>query len=629
MSLEYSKDGKSWTLTLSRFNGIQQGDTMLTGMGPYGVPDGSMIDIENGLFDQAAGLRRRGNLANSPGGANDLSTTTPNGFLAMSGPASLAAAVGPYSCANPSGPNLSTQNSVGAGTVVADPNNLLGINSKTPTVNGGMALIAGPTQSLSYITHSITVSCGATGAQYSTGTVTTVAGSNKVTGVGTTFTSSMVGQMFSINGTTSQCYVIDTVLSTTVIYLKDPVQDAAAGSTYLIANVYPYRCSALAGVWKDGTAGNSKSTVRAHVVCEYAGRIFVADTHEAVNNVLAEYEFSRFKSRIRWSGFIGSAEATTAAPTFQGMWAWHANGYADVNTKFGAIVALAPLKTGLMVFQELGATFVRGTPAFDTAAGLDTTVVFPNVKIAGGYAFDVNENGLFFVDQTRGPMVFTGVGAPKSIGQNNAPSSFVSGATAYVGSYKNWVVFAGSTADSTYSGTGFSFFGYHMPSGWWTRFKTTDSASTPLKWLQSDASGNLVGMIGKRVVNLSTMFDSAPTSSTDALGTGAFGFGFTTGKFGDGYHQLRPIRCYITYRTTGSPAGTLRVYTGQQESVSAATGSDTVSINAASTTFTASRGEFTVATTAPMLQAFFRDTGATAFDIVSVTIKGVVEGEIA
>lgn len=77
-------------------------------------------------------------------------------------------------------------------------------------------------------------------AEYATGTVSTTAGDATVTGVGTTFTSAMVGRVFKIDDPDGdgQWYKIDTFTSTTSIELENYYPVTTSSKSYVISE-YP------------------------------------------------------------------------------------------------------------------------------------------------------------------------------------------------------------------------------------------------------------------------------------------------------------------------------------------------------------------------------------------------------
>lgn len=81
-------------------------------------------------------------------------------------------------------------------------------------------------------------------ADYTTGTVTTVADDATITGSGTTWLDNMVGMYFSVNGTNTQLdniwMKVESFTSTTSLELQQSPNAAVSGASYTIAQMIPF-----------------------------------------------------------------------------------------------------------------------------------------------------------------------------------------------------------------------------------------------------------------------------------------------------------------------------------------------------------------------------------------------------
>lgn len=81
-------------------------------------------------------------------------------------------------------------------------------------------------------------------ADYTTGTVTTVADDQTITGAGTTWVDKMEGRWIKVTSTTSVIgdiwFEIESVTDTTHLEIKENMPEAAAGASYTIAEMIPF-----------------------------------------------------------------------------------------------------------------------------------------------------------------------------------------------------------------------------------------------------------------------------------------------------------------------------------------------------------------------------------------------------
>jgi hypothetical protein len=373
----------------------------------------------------------------------------------------------------------------------------------------------------------------------------------------------------------------------------------------------------------------------ARIAFEYGNRLFLGWTYEAKNSAASidsdPNNGIKHDTRLRWGGIIGSyepyvslADAVAAAGASYGIYGWHEDGYLDLNTKFGELIAAVPFSGGIAVFQENGMTFVRGTPEFDSSGSLDATMVFEKVKINGGFAYDVNQYGLYFVDKVQGPMVFTGSGIPKPLGERRIPKNAAIGC-GHVGTLNDHVIFSSDTPSG--EGGTLEFWALHIPTNRWTRLTSTSTLA--LRYLHRANNRELAGFMGGRVVSLDTVVIPDGTA-TDWDGS-LFAFGFTSKTFGAPNVELRPTRMWVTYRSGPvNPASTVTVEVGLGQTIDAAhkAAMSIVTQTSSSGADVDTVHEAVYADRDPGAAVTWSDTGAaTTLEVVQVVVDFDVEGE--
>lgn len=413
--------------------------------------------------------------------------------------------------------------------------------SKIPTIDG-LLVFAGTyaSDSSGYTPGYVQFMSGsASVTQYGTGSVTMVLGSPSVVGSGTAWTAAMVGSIFIINNDSIpyqlNYYRVASVNSGTSITLDRPYNgDTAigAGTAYSIINSVQAFGNASSGF--TSTAGGLG--LLAKVVASYGRRMFLASIGEFVGTNAP----TMHKNRIRWSGTIGSTNADEtgyANAASSGMFNFNANGYIDLGSQYGEILAMAPMQNSLVVFQTSGMTNLVGTPLWSSATGLDPTAVFPTVAINGGFAFETTPYGVFFFDKVAGPCLFDGTKVTR-IGVNRVAQSMLPYDIVAVGYYNGKVLFSGSAQAG--------IFVYDIDLDSWS-FHTPPAPVSPIIAGRVENSESIVGVCGKRIVNLQNLFDNPGVQVNDFDGTQIVA-NFQTGYIGETTNMIRPERMFVTYR---------------------------------------------------------------------------------
>lgn len=256
-----------------------------------------------------------------------------------------------------------------------------------------------------------------------TGTVSGVAGSNVLTGSGTFWTTVMVGAYIWINaagGVDDRAYRIVRVDSASQIIVDRPLPAIATNATYRITAMSWWAAKpGTFGVLGQTTSVTSRSTVEAGFVTQHQGRVFGAQTCEAVDNVV-------YPDRLRWTAVGNENDANFGGV---GQWAaaefWHDNAYIDVfpgqgHTAGGnrGIFALASWNGVLYIFKTAAVYALRGfveTDGRDVGASVDVItradgmlIPYPVVQEEGVYfagldgVYLLNSSGLTNIAEQSG-----------------------------------------------------------------------------------------------------------------------------------------------------------------------------------------------------------------------------------
>lgn len=565
--LEYTEGGSKFRLVIDRFDGAvgNEGTSAPESVAQYfNLPNDVMLELENALVDIDGVARRRGTTKASAVGAYNANAATSGGTLtAFQGRGYLTSSVGPYFSTDFTASTRPTGRvQASAAAPVTTMGTLSLPVSRLPTV-GGVLITAGTTNGGSNTPvgtpNEIFMIGGIDLATYSTGTVTISSGSAVVTGAGTAWTSAMQGSFINFTPDSTgyaKDYLVRSIdTSSQIIILAEPYKGDSPGSSknYFLDSVRRLKTgSRSAGAW-----GTNDSWPHARVACEYANRLFLGWTKEpaAVGVSTAAAESPEYRSRLRWSGIIGSQEGYDSSAAlsssnntaFTGMHAWHANGFLDLNTRFGGIQAMRSFNGTLTVWQEKGMTIVHGTPTYSGLGSIDASTTYTDIEINGGFAYEETEHGIFFIDKKRGPMIYTGSGKPEALPMSRFIKNEVR-AYDHVGYVNDHVLFLNS-------GIGASTFRawmYHVPTGRWSLW--TNSSSFTITHPQRSNDHECVALLengsGSRVISLDSL--TRPDGTVSDVDGSTIQFSVQSKHFGDPGVNLRAEMITATLRYTGT-----------------------------------------------------------------------------
>lgn len=581
----------------------------------------SWVTLTNMLSDLPGVLRKRGAITDAGGNTTDINDAS--GALAFyDGPLRSGVTLRPYSgvCNDAGAIEWSTQysssgrQSSGFGATGALP------VSKLPVVNDCLLIVGREAASATYpnraASDSLIYSGGST-TGIGAGTATMTSGSAIVTGSGTSWTSAIEGIFFSVDTDTSYraFYIVKSVVSTTSLILDRPYAGSATGAGLAISGSRVRNLHApTAGPW-----GVANSIVACKVAAAAWGRIAAGSTREAGATGTPGSSTPEYRSRIRWSGLIGSDDGAGAVT---GMYAWHVDGYVDLASTFGEILALVPLGDALLAFQESGLTVLRGAPVYDGAGSLDASEVHRGVAINGGFAFESTPEGVFFFDKNVGPCVYDGQRVQR-IGDKRVTRTMIPYGITACGYYDGKVVFSGTTTKG--------LFVFDTATGQWT-FHDPGAAIHCLIAGRVEQNEDLVGLgSGTQVVNVTNMFDAPGVAASDWDGTSIIA-DIKTGKLGDAITHLRPERMYVTYRltdlTTTNPYLTTTTTTGLPDTSATNYTYSNAATELIETTDVETKVLELNLQADPMMQLrVLQVNGAGKLEIFSVVIDCTVEGE--
>lgn len=568
--LEYTEGGSKFRLVIDRFDGAvgNEGTSGPESVGRYmQIPNDTMLELENALVDIDGVARRRGATKASAVGANDIVTATSGATLTAfrGAPLASAATVGPY--VGTTLPSLGTASTAylqaAAGASVTTGLSSTPV-SRCVSLGGGMILLAGrnnaetayPNEPRSLYLISGCVS------SYSTGTVTVTTASASVIGVGTTWTSAMEGGFFEFpddGAGYKKAYLIRKVVSTTSLILDepfygDPTYSGVAGRGYSISpRQFFYGNGKTTSPWGTATTGY----VTARLVAEYGNRVVVGWTkeHKTASTAPSDATAPEYKTRLRWSGIIGSSEGYDSNAAISssnnlattGMWAWHMNGFIDLNPRYGALQALRQFNGSLVAWQEKGMTIIFGTPIYSGLGSIDATTTYSDIEINGGFAYEETEYGIFFVDKKRGPMVYTGSGKPEALPMSRFIKNEVR-AFDHVGYVNDHVLFLNSGIGSST----FRAWMFHVPTGRWSLWTNSSSFTIthPQRSNDHECCALLENGSGSRVISLDSL--TRPDGTVADSDGSTIQFSVQTRHFGDPGVSIRAEKVTATLRYTGT-----------------------------------------------------------------------------
>jgi len=218
---------------------------------------------------------------------------------------------------------------------------------------------------------------GSVKSAYSTGTISTTAGSRTVTGSGTTWntTNIQLGMYLYISdagsGLNQATYRVTRISSTTSIEVDRALDASVSGASYLIQAVG--RVSAPTGIFNDSTPADVNYPA-ATISASHASRLIVGGTYETLGSGSKLYA-----NRIRWS-----ALASESSGKFAGSDYWDPSAYIDVHPGIGSggITAMASIGSSLVIAKLAGLFVLRGDLATDGSdAGASVSVISDEVGV--------------------------------------------------------------------------------------------------------------------------------------------------------------------------------------------------------------------------------------------------------
>lgn len=256
-----------------------------------------------------------------------------------------------------------------------------------------------------------------------TGTVTTTAGSQRVVGSGTAFTSELeVGAFVLFDPATKPAngrkwHRIAAIESDTLLYLDTGVEATLAGVACAVTSVVPHLVnpptivqSPLFGIaWPTGTttygSGRYGNTPRVEAACFHQGRLFCANINEA-QQLSTSQTAALVKQKtdtIRWSALANeyspNFSIVNAANVWRGIEYFDSNARLDVGGLGGDITGLVSWNDALVVLREQAVQIVTGAFATDgTDLGASVQTVATNAGCWSTGAWDVGEEGVYFCD---------------------------------------------------------------------------------------------------------------------------------------------------------------------------------------------------------------------------------------
>lgn len=608
-------------------------------------PD-QVLDAKNLLLDVDGVARRRGVTKVGAVGAYDIVATTSGAVLAAFRGTTLSSTsvVGPYLATTLPSAGTSA-NSYVQGTAGAAPTVATQVAvpvSRLACISGQIVSVGRNNSSSTYPNqpYYLNLMSATQRATYNTGTVTPTPGSAVMTGSGTTWTADMEGLYMLLsadNNGYQKSYLVRKVVSATSIILDEPYQgdQSTAGKSYSLMMFATLR----AGTKTTCPWGTSSTSVpAARLACEYGNRLVIGWTKEnpTAANPPLDAEAPEYKYRLRWSGIIGSQEgydsnvATSATnnKAIVGMWAWHNNGYLDLNSRFGGLQAMRAFNGALVVWQETGMTVLFGTPVFNGTGSLDATTTYSDIAINGGFAYEETEHGIFFIDKKRGPMVYTGSGKPDALPMSRYIKNTVR-AYDHVGYVNDHVIFLNSGIGSAT----FEAWMFHVPSQRWSRITNSSSFTIthPQRSNDHECCALLENGSGSRVISLDSL--TRPDGTVADVDGSTFQVSLMSQHYGDTsvLHRVQEVMATMRYSGT-TPTVYAYCYNTMPASQS---GQD---INPLVTFSTSNPGnanlktykkEVTTDAGSAVRVEILGDEALGFFEVTNIRMRGVTEGAVA
>lgn len=592
--ITYDHDRKTATIVIDEFAGsvgaVGGSSTLQPNSQYLRLPAGAMLDLGNVLCDVHGVVRKRGTIKVSEVGAYDI-VPTPTGSPQGAVLAALkffnygsTVTAGPYyAVTTGASPTAKYQSASGASVATSPDTSGVYPVSRVPTIAGGMLAVAGRysgngvSASVQARPQAVQLVAG-TGTTYSTGTVTLTPGSASVVGAGTAWTSAHEGTFLvpTLNTAANyRAYQVERVVDGTHLLLSEPFLGSNSGSGWgysLVTSATITTGTSTLSPWGVIASSGTGGAAMARVAAPAWGRLVLGWTREP-EDVTKAYPLNdpvignsvQYKSRIRWSDIIGGEDGPDLAngPSVRGVYGWHVDGFLDLNTRYGGILAMIEYKGSLVVFQEAGLTIVYGNPLFDDATGLDATNTFDHVQINGGFAYEQTESGIVYVDKLRGPMLYDGSGAPQPLQNVTLALRDTLKVYDHVGYVAGHALFFREDISQS-----LVFWSYHMATGSWCRHTNSGTSGIVITHPQRSTGHECCALmrtqaLGWRVVSLDSFaFPDGTVGDTDGTTTYTVPVTIQTGHFGSPTERLRAQSCYVTLRATGTPATTVTLRAG-------------------------------------------------------------------
>lgn len=651
---EYLDGGKRFRLTLDTFDGAAIPDGLEFAPDYYLADRSKAAFLINLLCDQDGILRKRGSMSDVDGSAiysgilstvhstaeftNPFSSVTIGPYLGTTVPSAGTRPTGYLKASSSAG------TSIGVG-----PHPV----SKLPYVDGKFVWCGQDYSSSTVTTRPdyVRLVCPNV-SSYSTGTVTMTANGTTVTGAGTTWTAAMVGALFAVSDSIGyrRAYTIKSIdTSAQTLVLSEPYRgdQLTAGRPYTISQQ-----ELLYGGQKSTSAwgSNAASYAHARVACEHGQRLWLGFTREPESSTADPAAATSLikPSRLRWSGIIGSQEgydpaaavSATNNEASSGIRAWSANGFIDLNTRFGSIVAMKSYGGALIVWQESGMTVVHGSPTFSGAGSLDVTTTYPGISIKDGFSFDENDDGLFFVDTKKGMMVYRPGAPPRSIPQPQAFRHAVQTRIddMIVCAYGEYIIVTprSTTLLATY-GSASGILLIHTPTMRWSSMTTTTLSDYTIAGIVPTGLGYPSIVLAKSASSKGYSLEYLITgNSGNADGDGGYiECAYSSLMYGEYGVRVRPEAVYTTMRVKGITTDGPSVFL----IMGGAPGTGSTPYDLLTSTATADNGQrvqtFTWHPEVEECDTFgveIRDSStdrSTRLDIIQIVVEGTIEGRVS
>lgn len=244
---------------------------------------------------------------------------------------------------------------------------------------------------------------GSSGADYTTGTVSTTAGSRRIEGAGGTAWSTNVeeGMYILIDGVgekatngEQRAFRITYVEDNDTLEVDYPMIGTLAGKSYRI--VAAAVIQAPPGVWNPDT----DRPTSVGVCCYHQGRLFVAGTSDADTDYSTVYNFDR----LRWSGNASDVMVDPANESgFHHMDLWRSGAFIDVDPgRGGAIRGLVSMGDELVIIKSHAIFRLTGDVALSGGTNnlnVKVSLIADGIGANGFKGFAMTKRGLVIASQ--------------------------------------------------------------------------------------------------------------------------------------------------------------------------------------------------------------------------------------